>query len=312
MNKTALLLGLTLLCCSFRLTAQDKMPEQLIPQDTLRNPDQHLQYGMAALHDTVPVKNSLPSTFRNRGENRILHAENLGFFFAKLCQGTEPVRVVHIGDSHVRGHVFPVAVRHTLEAAWGSQAVYPDEINYRTNALARETGAPGLVYHAIGINGATTQQFCNEEMISRINALHPDLIIFSFGTNECHGRRYDPIEHFTQMDALLTLFRHYNPEAAVLLTTPPGAYVRYSRRRKVVNPRTPKAVSTILHFAEQRDLPIWNLYDLAGGVKSACTNWRNHRLMQRDQVHYTHAGYNLQGKLLGEAFLKAFNNYVAN
>lgn len=292
--------------------AQDKIPYQLIPQDTLCNPDQHLQYGLAALHEPVKINNSLPRTFRNTGKNQILNANQLNVFFGKLCQGTEPIRIVHIGDSHVRGHVFPIAVRHTLEDAWGAQAVYPDKITYQTEAIANETGAPGLVYHAIGINGATTQTFCNTEMMERITALHPDLVILSFGTNESHNRKYDSFEHFAQMDALLTLIQHYNPDTCILLTTPPGSYIRYNRRRRLINPRTAKTVNTILNYADEREIAVWDLYNLVGGTKSACSNWKNNHMMQRDQIHYTQSGYTLQGKLLGEALLKAFNEYVAN
>ncbi len=310
--NSRLWLWLLLLGCAVGATAQDRIPDRLSPQDTLRNPVLHVQHGTAPLHDPVPVGNSLPRTFRNAGTNCILRAEQLSPFFEKLCQGTEPVRIVQLGDSHVRGHVFSVAARHTLEAAWGSQAVHPDAITYQTTALARETGAPGLVYHAIGINGATAAEFCNTEQMDKVASLMPDLVILSFGTNESHNRRYDPVEHYAQMDALLTLLRHYVPDAEVMLTTPPGSYVRASRRRRIINPRTAKAVDTILEFAEARDLPVWDLYNLAGGARSACANWRTNRLMQRDQVHFTHQGYTIQGNLLGEALLKAFNDYVAN
>jgi hypothetical protein len=33
-------------------------------------------------------------------------------------------------------------------------------------------------------------------------------------------------------------------------------------------------------------------------------------MMARDGVHYGHEAYNLQGNLLGEAILKAFNEYL--
>ena len=306
---------LFLLChiiCICAAQAQDVLPRRLAPQDTLANPDIHLRHGVQARLNAVAVGNSLPKSFRNPGENVIEDDSLLAPFFAKLCQGTEPVRIVQLGDSHVRGHVFSVAARHTQEAAWGGQAVYPDEINYRTTAIARDTGAPGLVYHAIGQNGATASDFCTREKMEQMAALRPDLIILSFGTNESHNRRYDPVEHFAQLDALLTLLRHYAPDATVMLTTPPGSYVRASRRRRIVNPRTVKVVDTLLAFAERRGLPVWDLYNLAGGSRNACTNWKNNRLMQRDQVHYTHQGYTIQGNLLGEALLKAFNDYVAN
>lgn len=312
MIKLCLLCLLGILTGTVRLAAQDVIPPQLTPQDTLRNPMLHLQHGSAVLHAEVVVGNSMPASFRNVGRDTLVNAAALDPFFAKLCQGTEPVRVVQLGDSHVRGHVFPVAVRHTLEAAWGSQAVYPDEINYRTTAIARETGAPGLVYHAIGQNGATAADFCTTEKMDQMAALHPDLIILSFGTNESHNRRYDAVEHYAQLEALLTLLRHYAPDATVMLTTPPGSYVRASRRRRIINPRTEKTVNTILAFGERNGLAVWDLYNIAGGSKRACLNWKNNRLMQRDQVHYTHQGYTIQGNLLGEALLNAFNDYVAN
>ena len=311
-NSLRLLCLLCALLSATLLTAQDVLPPRLTPQDTLRNPMLHLQHGSAVLHAPVVVGNSMPASFRNTGRDTLVNAAALAPFFAKLCQGTEPVRVVQLGDSHVRGHVFPVAVRHTLEAAWGNQAVYPDEINYRTTAIARETGAPGLVYHAIGQNGATAADFCNTEKMEQLAALHPDLIILSFGTNESHNRRYDQVEHYAQLDALLTLLHHYAPDAVVMLTTPPGSYVRSGRRQRIINPRTQKTVNTILTFGLQNGLAVWDLYNIAGGPKRACLNWKNNRLMQRDQVHYTHQGYTIQGNLLGEALLNAFNDYVAN
>lgn len=312
MNDLRLLCLLCALMSAVMLAAQDVLPPQQTPQDTMRNPMLHLQHGAAVLHTPVSVGNSMPAAFRNTRQDTLMNAAALNPFFAKLCQGTEPVRVVQLGDSHVRGHVLPVAVRHTLEAAWGSQAVCPDEINYQTTAIARETGAPGLVYHAIGQNGATAADFCNPEKMKQMAALHPDLIILSFGTNESHNRRYDPVEHYAQLDALLTLLRHYAPDATVMLTTPPGSYVRASRRQYVINPRTEKAVNTILTFGRKKGLAVWDLYNIAGGPKQACLNWKNNRLMQRDQVHYTHQGYTIQGNLLGEALLNAFNEYVAN
>lgn len=90
---------------------------------------------------------------------------------------TGPVRIVHIGDSHVRGHLYPLITRRRLEHDFGAEAVYPDVISYRTGGLAHETGEPGIVYHMIGINGATSVTFSDDEKIKEIASLHPDLII---------------------------------------------------------------------------------------------------------------------------------------
>lgn len=295
--------------------AQDVLPIQAMAQDTLINPDKHLQYGLFPIAGKVRAGNSMPVSFRGTAPNVILRPEMLAPVFEKLRKGTEPVRVVQIGDSHVRGHIFSVVVRHTLEEAFGSRAVLPDKITYQTDALARETGAPGLVYHAIGINGATATTFCNREMMEQISALNPDLVILSFGTNESHVRHYDAVEHYAQLEAMLSLLTHYNPGVAVLFTTPPGSYLAYRRRRytvRVENQYTEKAVNVIMDFTKRNNLPVWDLYDIAGGKRNACANWTRNGLMQRDRVHYTVQGYTIQGKLLAEAIIKAFNDYVAN
>ena len=39
---------------------------------------------------------------------------------------------------------------------------------YRTGGLAHETGEPGIVYHMIGINGATSVTFSDDEKIKEI------------------------------------------------------------------------------------------------------------------------------------------------
>ncbi len=310
-NSFLYLLWLMLLCFRLPVDAQD-IPHRLLRPDNPLSVIQPVRpLGHLRQLDTFLITDSLPNRFKNQQENQITHAEHLFSFFEKLCSGQRPVRIVHIGDSHVRGHVFTVAARRKLESVFGSDAVIPDSIHYRTSAKAQESGKAGLVYHAMGINGATTLHFASEERIQEIAELRPDLLILSFGTNESHNKRYNSEEHCQQIDALLTLVYRYCPQTQVLLTTPPGSYIRPRRRaRKVINATTSKVADTLLGYAEERNLPIWDLYHIAGGKERACLNWRSGHYMQRDWVHYTHEGYRLHGNLLAAAFIKAFNYYV--
>jgi lysophospholipase L1-like esterase len=302
--------ALLLLTAAQPLQAQEERPA---------NPSaDQVEEGVTAPADTLrtltPVKvgNSMPKGFLQTRPNVILRQEALFPFFEHLTEGREPVRIVHIGDSHIRGHVLTVATRQALEKVFGSQAVYPDTITYHTSAKARETGEAGLVYHALGINGAITRHFTTEERLQEVADLQPDLIILSFGTNESHSKNYDVDEHLQQMDSLVTLLGQACPKAQFLLTTPPGSYLTVNRSQKVINRRTPQVVETILAFAEERNLPVWDLYDIAGGKNRACLNWKNNLLMKRDQVHFTNEGYRVQGNLLAEALLKAYNSYVGH
>lgn len=255
---------------------------------------------------------SLPATFKQVSSNAICDPScSLFPFWEKLRVMRRPVRVVHIGDSHVRGHVFPWVLRKHMERDFGCEAVYPDSVSYHTSGLARETGKPGIVYHAIGINGATATRFSNAMQIHEIAGLKPDLLILSFGTNESHGGGYRVSEHERQLDELVGMLHQVCPDACFLFTTPPGSYVRY-RRKRSVNTRTPLVAKTIFDYALEHGYAVWDLFRIAGGRERACLNWVSGGCMTRDHIHYTRMGYIMQGNLLYDAMVKAYNDYVSD
>lgn len=270
------------------------------------------------------MMSSLPATFRQTQANQIIGSDLLTPFFEKIRKADRPVRVLHLGDSHVRGHVFTVETRQCLEKVWGDSAVYADKITYKTSALARETGNAGLVYHAYGINGATYGQFNNEQTLSKFDELNPDLIILSFGTNEAHGRNYTEEWQIQEMDALLASLKERFPAADFLLTTPPGSYWRKRVKktlkngrktyvtRHILNEQVEQVANTQVAYGAEHQIPVWDLYHVVGGADYACRNWRNAGLQRSDYIHYTSEGYILQGKLLAEAILKAYYSYETN
>lgn len=306
--KTSVVLLFSLL--SVCLYAQDPLPKTAavnLPGETMPDAPRSLK-----LKGKVKQSNSMPAVFRETCENVILDSlHSLAPFFEKLRRSNDPVRVVHIGDSHIRGHVLPLTVRRNFEKDFGDEAIMRDTITYFSSGIARETGKPGIVYHIIGINGATCVNFTNPMQAQEVATLAPDLIIVSFGTNESHGRGYNPVTHEKQMTALLTLLHEYCPNTMFLLTTPPGSYIRY-RRRRSINMRTPLVAQTIGNYAKKNGYACWDMYNIVGGRKRACLNWVSGNYMVRDKVHYTVAGYTLQGNLLYEALVKAYNDYVAN
>lgn len=290
--------------------AQDVLPE--CPKPDKHSSPVYPSHEMKQLMQFVSVDSPMPAVFRNTTENELTDpAGSLHPFWEKLGALDRPLRIVHIGDSHVRGHVFPYVMRCSLEDDFGSKAVENIPVTYQTSGIARETGSNGVVYHILGVNGATCQSFSTPEHIRQIADLHPDLVILSFGTNEAHGRRYNASEHTAAMNYLIAELKTSCPDVAFLMTTPPGAYVRNGRRGKIINPRTLLVVENELKFAREHGIAIWDMYDIVGGKQRACLNWNAAKMYQRDKIHFTHEGYTLQGLLLHEAFIKAYNHYVA-
>ncbi len=306
-NKHLLCAGALTLCIVAGTALSANRASTATPRDTEGDT-------LATTEDTMPefqpleVGNSMPATFRHTNENAIEDSSHcLLPFFRKLAANDRPVRIVHIGDSHVRGHVFPVVARHLLEDDFGSEAVEPDKISYQTSGLATETGLPGLVYHIYGINGAEAETFADADKVAKIAALNPDLLIISFGTNEAYGRNYRADEHKAQLANLLSMLATACPEASMLLTTPPGGYAR-GRRTPTGNPNTPIACSVIKECASQRGAAVWDMFSIVGGRTDACRNWTRVGMLRRDGVHFTPDGYTLQAKLLHEALAKAYND----
>ena len=294
------------------LYAQDPLPRQGVP-DRHRAVEVDSEPLLQLLR-FIPVEDApMPAVFRNTAENVLTDASSsLAPFWEKLSRMDSPVRIVHIGDSHVRGHVFPYEVRQCLEADFGGDAVEHIPVSYQTSGVARETGENGLVYHIIGVNGATCASFSTPERIDEVVALQPDLVILSFGTNEAHGRSYSPSEHGAAMHRLTEAIRQSCPGVVFLFTTPPGAYKRMGRKGYAINPNTQQVSDVVLAFARENGMAAWDMYRVAGGKARACLNWSAANLFQRDKIHFTHDGYKLQGLLFHEAFIKAYNKYVAD
>ena len=280
-----------------RLCAQDALPGCPRLQKTVSDCDTLTAYGQRT--DTLPVPIiSLPPAFRQLGENELIDSVGiLKPFWEKmrmlrLGASADTIRIVHVGDSHIRGHIFPQTTGELLRKTFGA-----------------------LTYTDMGINGAFCVTFTRPVRVADIAALHPDLVILSFGTNESHNRRYNSKLHYQQMDELVCMLRDSLSGVPMLMTTRPGSYESFRQRRRrrtyKINPRTSVAVQTIRRFADANGLAVWDMYDVFGGVRRACLNWQEAKLMRPDHVHYLPEGYVLQGEMFYQALLKAYNDYCS-
>lgn len=239
-----------------------------------------------------------PSTFRNTRDNELIEGKSLQSVFQKM-HDKKTVKVMHIGDSHVKGNYLPRNVESTLKSYF-----------------------PLIEFAYYGINGAWARRFYEEDMIQKVAIERPDLVIISFGTNEAHASSFDAVTHSQTMDLLTSRISARCPNVKFLFTTPPGSYIstrtgsyttgKGRRRRthyttvKSKNDRTDAVARSIVQYCQHHKHACWDIFNIAGGINYACNNWFSSGLMATDQVHYLVGGYQLQGKLLGEAIYKAY------
>ncbi len=175
-------------------------------------------------------------------------------------------------------------------------------------------GKPGILYHSIGVNGSMYVNYTDEEYLSRLAVLQPDLLIVSLGTNETFGRNFRSAEFSSQIEAFLSIVKKLMPKTAILLTTPPECYKRtYVNKKRVYvrNKQTEQAAKTILEVAQRQGLACWDMFTATGGAES-CEKWQEAGLLRKDRVHFTKEGYFEQATYLYRALMNTYNQFTTN
>ena len=209
---------------------------------------------------------------------------------------------LYLEDDYSRSFFFDKPVAQATISARKSDGIQSKLV---IDGISIENELSGVIYHSIGVNGAKFMDFARARYFARqVAALEPDLIIFSFGTNEGQGNT--PAEYllFT-MNTLINKVKEHSPAARIMLTTPADSYLRGTG----FNPFLSDVSRNIRQFASEKGYALWDLYQITGGEKSAA-NWKSNGLMSSDSVHYSKAGYAVQGKLLYQSIIKAYNAFV--
>ena len=171
-------------------------------------------------------------------------------------------------------------------------------------------GKPGLLYHAIGTNGATFAHYAREEFIRRIASLSPSLLIVSLGTNDSFGRGFAASEFERVVGEFINLVQKHIPGTAVLIVTPPECYRRTvvnKQRAYIRNERIEIVARSLVKISSERKLAWWDFFSATGG-KNSSKQWFNGRWMSRDRIHFSKNAYYEQGAMLYRAIVAPIPN----
>ena len=168
-----------------------------------------------------------------------------------------------------------------------------------------ENSQAGIVYDMIGVNGAMYAHYDSSVyFVDQLVSLHPDLVIISLGTNEAYTKYFTEQEFEDNMSMLVNEIKNVLPASDFLLTAPSDGY----RYRKYKNLSVAKAVATMKRFAMNNNCAFWDFYHIMGGYGSIY-KWYKMGLGQRDLLHLTRRGYELQGNLLFNALMESYARY---
>ena len=173
-----------------------------------------------------------------------------------------------------------------------------------------ENGRSGILYHAIGLNGAQFRHYASVQDFARqMSVLTPQLFIFSLGTNEAfRGRIYEK-GFFAEIDRIINPIRAANPNAQIIITTPPDCLGANVKKTRLSNTSIPQIRAFLIRYAQTRKYAYWDLYSLLGGDDSAYRLYTAGYLAS-DGVHFKKDGYTVIGNLFYDALINYYKKYV--
>ncbi len=182
--------------------------------------------------------------------------------------------------------------------------------------MSLESGAPGVIVHTIGVNGAMFASYLeSEHFTDQLAKLNPDLLIFSLGTNEAFSTKAYASDSFrTGIDLLFQQIRQSGNTAAVILTTPPGIYKSYRKKRRTSyrpNPVADSVSEVLRQYSISHGMALWDWYTIMGG-KDGMAKWKAKNLTDKRYIHFSTKGYGIQGVLLREAIKGSYGEYKSN
>jgi lysophospholipase L1-like esterase len=177
---------------------------------------------------------------------------------------------------------------------------------FQLYGISLENDDPGVVYNAIGVNGAKLESYlrCNL-FVPQLRTLEPDWVIISIGTNEGNTREFDEAAYRNNYRQLLDSVRLAAPEVAILLTVPNDSYLY----KRYINTNTARMRQIIFDIARANGCGVWDFYTVMGGLNSVKA-WYDQGLMNKDHIHFSKPGYLLKGDLFFSAFLTSWDNHL--
>jgi lysophospholipase L1-like esterase len=211
---------------------------------------------------------------------------------------------------------FPDAVQ-SFQARWDEKGNSP----FRFYGALLKNGKNGILYSAIGINGAMYQHYNEQSSIltAQQEVLKPQLVIISLGTNEAYSS-LSASSFRAQIDSAVQLIKRTNPEASIVLTTPAESkrtskkafrrksgkkYRTYYKVAYYPNPYITVVTQQITNYCRDNGLACWNFNALTRSMAGSFSgSWAI------DHIHFNARGYQLQGKLLYEALHAGYLKYL--
>ena len=276
--------------------------------------------------NSIP-KNNCPWGFS--GIDAITYDKDAGFILQSFMENEKPYRFnelrifEHMASSTMEPFSQPPPDSIVIDTVAGvrrwffnemidSIVVHFDSVQgdpqYILQGLQMVRPESGLVYHALGVNGAATKSFLrSENFVAQGKYVEPDLVIFGLGINDAYkpDNAWFPEEYGARYDTLVHWFREINPDCEFIFMTNNDSYYK----RRTPNEHALDVVEQMKQLSKRHNAAVWDLFGVMGGLNSIAI-WEEHRLAKADKIHFTSAGYRLNSDLLFWAIWEEYEKHL--
>lgn len=180
--------------------------------------------------------------------------------------------------------------------------------NFTLHGLNFDSSDAGITYHTVGVNGAQIESYLKcENFVPHLKALNAQWVIVSLGTNDVYTDNFDTKAFEENLIKMTKRIRIAAPQSAILFTTP-GDHLM---KREYINTNTLKASNIVKQKAKELNISYWDFNSIMGGEGSV-NAWFALGMAHTDFLHFTRKGYEYQGQLLFNAFLKTYDKFIEN
>lgn len=182
----------------------------------------------------------------------------------------------------------------------------------RLFGVALERDQPGIVYDALGANGARA------ELLGSINGAHfadqmalrkPALIVLQYGTNESEAPGLAQNYEKT-LSSVVAMIKAAAPNASILIAAPLDRAETAEGGGLRTKPIIKKLVAAQRNVAKESGVGFWNTFEAMGG-EGSMAKWMKTGLGGGDLTHPTPRGAELIGDLFSKSLTTGFEAWLS-
>jgi lysophospholipase L1-like esterase len=197
------------------------------------------------------------------------------------------------------------ATKFTVRVTRGTVRLYGVEFR---------TGANGVMYSSLGINGANvtllSRSFNGPHWTAELRHYKPDLVIVNYGTNESGYAKFVDTTWGPEMREVVRRLHAALPDTAVLLMSPMDRGEKNDAGKIETVKVLPRLVNIESRVASETGVAFFNTFEAMGGAGTMARWYTSEpRLVSADFIHPMPAGAKIVGELLYDALRDGYNDY---